>query len=121
MAYVAKVVPACRLPIHFYEGFHMKKQSMAFAAAVMALTLGACNRTPVAAPPAVVAVPVPVPGPAGPSGATGQTGSMGNTGTTGATGDAGAPGPAGDTGVPGERGKTGGDTVIVVPASPPPR
>ncbi|MEP6969292.1 MAG: hypothetical protein ABJA49_02550 [Betaproteobacteria bacterium] len=44
------------------------------------ITLAACDR------PAVVAVPVAVPGPAGATGATGATGNDGSTGATGKTG-----------------------------------
>ena len=33
----------------------------------------------------------------------------------------GATGSTGDTGTQGQRGKTGGDTVVIVPASPPVR
>ena len=43
------------------------------------------------------------------------------TGATGSTGDTGATGSTGDTGTQGQRGKTGGDTVVIVPASPPAR
>ena len=87
------------------------KYSKVLAAAVMALTLSACDRPTVVTPAAVVTVPVP--GPAGPTGATGATGS---TGSTGATGYTGATGSTGDAGATGERGKTGGDTVVIVPA-----
>ena len=89
------------------------KYSIVFSAALMALALSACDRPTVVTPPAVVTVPVP--GPAGPTGATGSTGSTGSTGNAGATGS------TGDTGVQGQRGKTGGDTVVIVPASPPAR
>ncbi len=95
------------------------KYSMMFSAVVMALALGACDRPTVVTPAAVVTVPVP--GPAGPTGATGSTGSTGDTGATGSTGGTGATGSTGDTGAQGQRGRTGGDTVVVVPASPPAR
>ena len=89
------------------------KYSMVFSAVLMALALSACDRPTVVTPAAVVAVPVPRP--AGPTGATGSTGSTGATGYSGVTGS------TGDTGDQGQRGRTGGDTVIVVPASPPAR
>lgn len=63
------------------------KYSMVFSAVLMVLTLGACERTVVTSP-----------------GATGATGATGSTGAQGTTGDTGA------------RGKTGGDTVVVLPA-----
>jgi len=89
------------------------KVSIVFSAALMALTLSACDWRPVAATPAVVVVPGPaVPGPAG---ATGATGSTGDTGAKGSTGYTGATGSTGDTGATGDRGKTGGDTVVIVP------
>lgn len=71
------------------------------AALLATAALTACDR------PAVVAVPVAVPGPAG---ATGATGATGGTGMAGSTGNTGAAGKAGD-----------GTTVIVVapPASAP--
>lgn len=68
------------------------KHSMVFSAVLMALALGACERTVVTSP--------------GSTGATGATGSSGSTGSTGAQGN------TGDTGA---RGKTG-DTVVLVPA-----
>ncbi len=98
------------------------KYSMVFSAVLMALALSACDRPTVVTPAAVVTVPVPRP--AGPTGATGSTGSTGATGyseVTGSTGYTGATGSTGNTGVQGQRGRTGGDTVIVVPASPPAR
>ena len=52
---------------------------------------------------------------------TGATGSTGDTGATGSAGNTGATGSTGDTGVQGQRGKTGGDTVVIVPDSPPVR
>ncbi len=98
------------------------KYSMVFSAALMALALGACDRPTVVTPAAVVTVPVPGPaGPTGATGSTGQSGVAGYTGATGATGDTGATGSTGDTGAQGQRGRTGGDTVVIVPASPPPR
>ena len=95
------------------------------SAVLMALALSACDRPTVVTPPAVVTVPVP--GSAGPTGATGSTGSIGSTGSTGdtgatgSTGNTGATGSTGDPGAQGQRGKTGGDTVVIVPASPPAR
>ncbi len=71
-------------------------------ALLAAITLTACDR------PAVVAVPVAVPGPAGPTGATGATG---ETGTKGYTGNTGSTGNTGDTGA---TGKTGTGTVLIV-------
>ncbi len=68
---------------------------ISLSAIAVALALSACDPRP------VVAVPVAVPGPAGPTGATGATGDTGATGNTGATGDTGKTG--------------GGSTVIVVP------
>ena len=79
-----------------------------------ALTLAACDRPTVVNNPPVVTVP----GPAGPTGATGSTGSTGSTGTTGSTGSTGATGATGDTGTQGQRGATGGDTVVIMPATP---
>ena len=73
------------------------------AATVMsALALSACDRPTVVAPspPPVV---VTVPGPAGPQGPQG------------------APAEKGATGATGEQGKTGGDTIVVVPAPAPQR
>lgn len=70
------------------------------AALLTAITLAACDR------PAVVAVPVAVPGPAGATGATGATGDTGSKGYTGNTGDTGAAGKAGS-----------GTIVIVQPAA----
>ena len=84
------------------------KHTIIFPAALLALatlTLAACDRPTVVTTPAVVTVP----GPAGPTGATGSTG---NTGSTGATGD------TGSTGSQGQRGATGGDTVVIMPATP---
>ncbi len=76
----------------------MKKTLLA-AAMLAVLTLTACER------PAVVAVPVAVPGPAGATGATGATGDTGSKGYTGNTGN------TGDTGA---TGKTGSGTVVIV-------
>ena len=42
----------------------------------------------------------------------------GSMGATGSTGDTGATGNTGDTGAAGERRKTGGHTVVIVPAAP---
>lgn len=79
------------------------------SAVLVAIALSACER-----PAAVVTVPVP--GPAGATGATGSTGATGDTGATGNTGTTGATGNTGDTGATGDRGKTGGGTVVIVPA-----
>lgn len=98
------------------------KYSIMFSAVVAALALSGCERPTIVTPPAVITVPVP--GPAGPTGATGSTGSTGATGSTGDTGApgyTGATGSTGDTGAQGQRGRTGGDTVIIVPPTPPSR
>ncbi len=90
--------------------------SIVFSAALVALSLSACDRPAAVVTPAVVTVPVP--GPAGPTGATGSmgsTGSTGSVGSTGATGSTGTTGMTGDTGSTGQRGATGGDTVVIVP------
>lgn len=86
---------------------------MVVAAAVSVLVLGACERATTFVPtaPAVV-VTVPVPGPAGPQGAPGAPAEKGETGATGMMGA---------DGVKGEQGKTGGDTVVVIPAPAPQR
>ena len=89
------------------------KYSILFSAVVLALGVSACEKATVVTPAVVT-----VPGPAGPTGATGSTGAVGSTGSTGATGSAGG---AGATGATGDRGKTGGDTVVVVPAAAPAR
>lgn len=84
--------------------------------------LSACDRptvvVPAAAPPAPAVVAVPVPGPAGPQGAPGAAAEKGATGATGATGSTGS---TGMTGAEGAKGKTGGDTIVVVPAPAPRR
>lgn len=96
------------------------KRTIIFPAALIALatlTLAACDRPTVVTTPPVVTVP----GPAGPTGATGNTGSTGNTGNTGSTGSTGSTGATGDTGntgSQGQRGATGGDTVVIMPATP---
>ena len=69
---------------------------------IMALALGACKKTEETT--TVNPAPVAVPGPAGAPGATGATGATGFSGHSGAAG---------------ERGKTGGDTIVVVPAPSP--
>jgi hypothetical protein len=56
-------------------------RSISLMTLTAAFGLAACN------PPAVVAVPVPAPGPAGATGATGATGNTGSTGNTGKAGD----------------------------------
>ncbi len=93
------------------------KNSTLLASIIVAFGLVACDR-----PATVVNVPAPpvqVQGPAGPSGATGaqgNTGTQGATGTQGDTGAQGASGVQGYEGAKGDTGKTGGDTIIVVPA-----
>ncbi|MES2399174.1 MAG: collagen-like protein [Pseudomonadota bacterium] len=87
--------------------------SIVLSAALVAVSLSACDRPAAVVTPAVVTVPVP--GPAGPTGATGSTGSTGSVGNTGATGSTGTTGMTGDTGSTGQRGATGGDTVVIVP------
>lgn len=94
--------------------------SIVFSALLVALTLTACEKKTVIVPAPAVVAPGPA-GPAGPTGATGSTGSTGMSGSTGSTGDTGATGNTGGTGATGERGKTGGDTVVVVPAPAPAR
>jgi hypothetical protein len=82
----------------------------------VALTLAACDKTPV-----VVNVPaetVVVPGPAGPAGKTGEQGVDGNKGDKGNIGVQGDEGIQGDTGQAGETGKTGGNTTVII--TPPP-
>ncbi len=59
------------------------KNPMVFSALLMLLALSACDRpTVVTTPPAVVATPVPVPGPPGPQGAPGDPGKPGKPGDT---------------------------------------
>jgi len=77
----------------------LMKHSMIFSAVLIALALGACERTVVTSP-----------------GATGATGASGSTGSTGAQGNTGSTGAQGNTGSTGAQGKSGGDTVVVVPA-----
>ena len=84
--------------------------SIVFSAALVALSLSACDRPAAVVTPAVVTVPVP-----GPAGPTGATGSVDCTGATGSTGTTGMTGMTGDTGSTGQRGATGGDTVVIVP------
>lgn len=78
---------------------------------IMALALSACKKTEETTN--VNPAPVAVPGPAGAPGAPGAPGATGFAGRSGATGT------PGNTGAPGERGKTGGDTIVVVPAPSP--
>jgi hypothetical protein len=109
------------------------KHAMLATVVLASLGLAACDRpTVVSTPsPAVVTVPGPtiaVPGPAGPQGtagiqgaigmpgATGTQGSMGTQGADGASGQPGKTGAPGYDGAKGEQGKTGGDTIVVVPA-----
>jgi hypothetical protein len=87
------------------------KVSMVFSAVLMTLALSACDWRPAVVTPTVVTVPVP-----GPAGATGATGATGSTGDAGAKGYTGATGSTGETGATGDRGKTGGDTVVIIPA-----
>ena len=95
------------------------KYSILFTAVVAVLALSACDRPTVVTPAQVITVPVP--GPAGATGATGATGAQAEKGATGDTGATGNTGATGDTGAQGQRGRTGGDTVVIVPASPPAR
>jgi hypothetical protein len=101
-----------QFPLHghtssLFQGIQMN-HSLPLLAVVAALSLVACDRTP------VVAVP-------GPAGATGATGATGNTGNTGNTGSSGGTGATGETGATGSTGKTGDGTTIIVtpPASAP--
>lgn len=73
------------------------------------LTQAGCEK-PQTVTPTVITVPVP--GPAGPTGATGVSGPTGSPGISGTTGETGA------TGSTGEQGRTGGNTVVVVPNEP---
>ena len=98
---------------------NIMRYSIALAAGLSALTLSACERAPVVVPAAPAAtVVVPVPGPAGPQGPTGAAAEKGETGATGATGSTGM---IGADGAKGDKGKTGGDTIVVVPAPAAPR
>jgi hypothetical protein len=81
-------------------------------AAFSALALSACDRQTAVAPAPPVVV---VPGPAGPQGAQGVQGSPAEKGATGAAGIDGAKGDQG------KQGQTGGDTIVVVPATEPKR
>lgn len=98
----------------------MMKYSVLFVSVLSVLALNACERATVVVPANTVNVPVP--GPAGPQGATGASGATaekGATGATGATGTTGATGAEGAEGAKGDKGKTGGDTVVIVPAPAP--
>lgn len=75
------------------------KKSIILLALFSGITLSACDQSP-------DTVLVPVPGPAGATGATGQSGDEGIQGQTGRSGD---------TGIQGETGETGGDTTIIIP------
>lgn len=101
------------------------RNSLIVGATLGLFALSACDRpavvVPVAAPPAPAVIAVPVPGPAGPQGAPGAPAEKGATGATGATGSTGSTGSTGMTGAEGAKGKTGGDTIVVVPAPPPQR
>lgn len=87
------------------------KYSVVCSAVLFVLSLSACDK-PTVMTPAVVSVPVAVPGPPGPTGATGASGLTGSSGAPGMTGS------TGDTGARGEPGKNGGDTVVVIPPAP---
>ncbi len=90
--------------------------SILFVALVAVFGLSACEKPTVVNVPAT---PAAVPGPAGPQGATGtqgDTGTQGATGTQGETGTQGATGSTGFEGAKGDTGKTGGDTIVIVPA-----
>jgi hypothetical protein len=92
------------------------KYSTLLVALVTVLGLSACDQPTVVNVPAA---PVAVPGPAGPQGETGTQGATGIQGDTGNTGDTGSTGDTGATGydgVKGDTGKTGGDTIVIVPA-----
>ncbi len=93
--------------------------SVVIVAALSALALSACERAPVVVPSVAPAtVLVPVPGPAGPQGATGAPAEKGATGATGATGEMGATGSTGmmgADGAKGDQGKTGTGSIVVVP------
>ena len=73
--------------------------------AITVFSLSACDKPTVVNVPAETVV-VPVPGPAGATGATGNSGDEGIKGETGKTGD---------EGIKGEPGKPGGDTNIIIP------
>lgn len=89
------------------------KYSTLLVTLVTVLGLSACDQ------PTVVNVPattVAVPGPAGPQGDTGTQGATGIQGDTGSTGNTGNTGATGYDGAKGDTGKTGGDTIVIVPA-----
>jgi Collagen triple helix repeat (20 copies) len=97
------------------------RNSILIVATLSALALSACDRPTVVVPaatPAPTVVAVPVPGPAGPQGVPGATAEKGQTGDTAATGSTGM---TGADGVKGDKGRTGGDTIVVVPAPTPQR
>ena len=75
------------------------KKSIVLLALFSGIGLAACDQSP-------DTVVVPVPGPAGATGAPGQSGDEGIQGQTGRSGD---------TGIQGETGETGGDTTIIIP------
>lgn len=81
------------------------KQLTLIYVAVVALGLSACDKPTVVSVPADTVV-VPVPGPAGETGAAGKSGDEGIQGE---------PGMTGDEGIQGEPGQPGGDTTIIVP------
>ncbi len=78
------------------------KKSIVLLALLSGFGLTACDQSP-------DTVVVPVPGPAGATGATGQSGDEGIQGQTGKSGDTGIQGETGETG------ETGGDTTIIIP------
>ena len=73
--------------------------------AMAVFSLSACDKPTVVNVPADTVV-VPVPGPAGETGAAGRSGDEGIQGDTG---------KSGDEGIQGEPGKPGGDTTIIIP------
>jgi hypothetical protein len=101
-----------------FKGFKMNN-SILVGALVAALSLAACDKTPV-----VVNVPaetVVVPGPAGKTGeqgVVGNKGDMGDKGNTGDTGVKGNEGIQGETGQAGETGKSGENSTVII--TPPP-
>jgi hypothetical protein len=70
------------------KGFTMNR-TILISTLCSVLLLAACERQPtvVNVPPSTVAVPVPVPGPAGPQGAPGNPGMDGSKGEPGKPGD----------------------------------
>ena len=102
----------------------MKKYSIALAMGLALFSMYGCEQKPatvVTAPPAVVPVPTPVPGPQGAPGAPGEKGAAGALGAPGEPGQMGATGPQGPEGDRGRKGAPGSDTVVVVPVPEPRR